>query len=170
MSELDDIRARRAAITTGEWFPVSLAHIVGVLSSETGQPVATIDGGPRMNADATFIAAAPGDVDTLLAMVDALTGERAHLYEAGKDMQEQRDGWREEAEKARAERDALAAQLWQAQALLASLQDAVNEGWEVNIRPRHTDGTYFAQVRSSTIEATFIDALRGALTEQEVSA
>lgn len=41
----------------------------------------------------------------VLADVDALTGEVARLMEAGRDMQEQRDGWQEEAEKARGERN-----------------------------------------------------------------
>lgn len=101
MNELQAIRARRAAITPGVWFPVSLAYMVGVLSPETGKPVATIDGGPRMNADAAFIAAAPADIDTLLAMVDKLAV--------------QSDEARRLLEAVTAERDDLAAQLREAQ-------------------------------------------------------
>lgn len=108
MSELDDIRARRAAITSGVWSASwAWGKSGGVYNAWAEAPFTSgtclEDVAPQAEADATFIAAAPADIDTLLAMVDALTGER----------------------------DALAAQLAQAQRELAAadmaLMDAIHE-------------------------------------------
>ena len=97
MSELDDIRARRDAVTPGVWSASWAWGKSGEVYNAWAEAPFTSgtcleDVAPQAEADATFIAAAPADIDTLLAMVDALTGER----------------------------DALAAQLEQAQQELAS--------------------------------------------------
>ena len=89
---VDDIRARRAAITPGVWYVDGL-NICSRWSDSLGDDDSTICEMGGSDADAAFIAAAPADIDTLLAHVAAVT----------------------------AERDALAQQLRQAQAQLAAV-------------------------------------------------
>ena len=81
MSELDDIRARRDAVTPGVWSASWAWGKSGEVYNAWAEAPFTSgtcleDVAPQAEADATFIAAAPADIDTLLAMVDALTGER----------------------------------------------------------------------------------------------
>ena len=85
MSELDDIRARRAAITPGAWQLVEMGRDFAVFAPhpvESGNTcIAVVDGGLTADSkrDGEFIAAAPADIDTLLAMVDALTSVWAQI-------------------------------------------------------------------------------------------
>lgn len=108
--QLQAIKARREAITPGVWGTVRANNDVRIWRDDCivaifpdNMPYYTT--AHNAYADAEFCAAAPTDIDALLAEVAWLTAEVARLYEAGKDMQEQRDGWQEEAEKARAERN-----------------------------------------------------------------
>ena len=108
MSELDDIRARRAAITPGVWY-VELRdasfyegeEYVNAVVTTGDSDIAGLGAEEQCHAAAAFIAAAPADIDTLLASVAALT----------------------------AERDALTAQLAQAQRELAQTTDERDEEW-----------------------------------------
>ena len=72
--QLAAIRARREAVTPGVWEVGSMYTtgdaVVGVTDNRI---VCVLGAEEQCHADATFIAAAPGDIDTLLAMVDALT-------------------------------------------------------------------------------------------------
>ena len=90
MSELDDIRARRAAANPQTW------------------------GTARANM-------ALADIDTLLRMVDALTGERDDLRRSKLYWKSQTSVERDRRDALTAERDALAAQLAQAQRELAAV-------------------------------------------------
>ena len=77
--QLAAIRARRAAITPGAWQLVEMGRDFAVFAPhpvESGNTcIAVVDGGLTADSkrDGEFIAAAPADIDTLLAMVDALT-------------------------------------------------------------------------------------------------
>ena len=78
--QLAAIRARRAAITPGVWSASwAWGKSGGVYNAWAEAPFTSgtclEDVAPQAEADAAFIAAAPGDVDTLLAMVDALAYE-----------------------------------------------------------------------------------------------
>lgn len=78
--QLAEIRTRRAAITPGVWSASwAWGKSGGVYNAWAEAPFTSgtclEDVAPQAEADATFIAAAPGDVDTLLAMVDALAYE-----------------------------------------------------------------------------------------------
>ena len=82
--QLAAIRARREAVTPGVW---SASWAWGK-SSEVYNAWAEApftsgtcleDVAPQAEADAAFIAAAPADIDTLLAMVDALTSVWAQI-------------------------------------------------------------------------------------------
>ena len=75
---VDDIRARRAAITPGVWYVDGL-NICSRWSDSLGDDDSTICEMGGSDADAAFIAAAPADIDTLLASVAALTAERDAL-------------------------------------------------------------------------------------------
>lgn len=74
--QLAAIRARREAVTPGVWEVGSMYTtgdaVVGVTDNRI---VCVLGAEEQCHADATFIAAAPGDIDTLLAMVDALAYE-----------------------------------------------------------------------------------------------
>ena len=115
--QLAAIRARRAAITPGAWQLVEMGRDFAVFAPhpvESGNTcIAVVDGGLTADSkrDGEFIAAAPADIDTLLAMVDALTGEaESHR----KDAEWLNAKWVQEnnAVAARtAERDALALEL-----------------------------------------------------------
>lgn len=75
MNELDAIRARRAAITPGVWNVRPGTHLVvrgpWIVAS------VSLNDAEETRVTAEFIAAAPADVDTLLAMVERMTGELA---------------------------------------------------------------------------------------------
>ena len=86
--QLQAIRARRDAITPGVWGTKAVDNGGAMdelqIVSNTGRGsmfVATVGDVDiaDVQADAAFIAAAPADVDTLLAMVDAVTAERDAL-------------------------------------------------------------------------------------------
>ncbi len=157
MSELDDIRARRAAITPGVWEDVyadatwikkidpNYAGISGCYFVEAdGDYVARLDlPDDYAERNAAFIAAAPADIDALLRMVesqkqqmdalnmwcdefkrraDALTAERDEYRTAYMNEQKLSGSyhvlWQQQEDslaRLTAERDALAAQLAQAQ-------------------------------------------------------
>ncbi len=97
---------------------------------------------------ANLLVAARTAIPALLADVDALTAEVARLMEAGRDMQEQRNGWKEEAEivlksrqslmaqlgKEAARADAIAAEL---ERVRAQLDAAVQEKMEWKAKARH---------------------------------
>ena len=84
MSDLDAIRARRAAISPGRWYEdadeMGQDYIylgtdggrlyVGDMSETTGQE----------HCDAAFIAHAPSDIDALLARVAELEADNRHLH------------------------------------------------------------------------------------------
>ena len=118
---VDDIRARRAAAE---------ADCGGLTIKPDQYRRTVVDSDGLWVADcyspeiAVHIAAAPADIDTLLAMVDALTGERDSLRNT---LSTACDELRATV----AERDALAAQLAQAQRELAAadmaLMDAIHE-------------------------------------------
>ena len=137
--QLAEIRTRRAAITPGVWTAYR-RHMVGFPADEYvhvecgGELIAdcgesTVE---QAHADAAFIAAAPGDIDTLLAMVERLqqlqSGARKdieYLQHDGATWKGLFEDMRQKCDTARAERDALAAQLAQAQRELA----AQNPDW-----------------------------------------
>ena len=73
--QLAAIKARREAVTPGVWNEVFSAVFV------EGEQVVVTRLGEQGEADAAFIAAAPADIDTLLAEVERLTGERNGLAE-----------------------------------------------------------------------------------------
>jgi hypothetical protein len=98
------------AAAPGEWEHVPAAQGWAFVRDADGNTIASV---PNAN-NAAFICAARTAVPALLSEVERLTAERARLMEAGRDMQEQRDGWKEEAETARAQTDAIAAE-WQAE-------------------------------------------------------
>ena len=79
--QLAAIRQRRDAVTPGVWSASWAWGKSGEVYNAWAEAPFTSgtcleDVAPQAEADATFIAAAPADIDTLLAMVDALTGER----------------------------------------------------------------------------------------------
>lgn len=83
-----EIRARRAAITPGEWYRYMRGVMVKDYSTDTGvahvavaNQIGTdnIMDAPQGTSNATFIAAAPADIDYLLATIDKLA---AALVEA----------------------------------------------------------------------------------------
>ena len=82
--QLAAIRQRRDAVTPGVWSASWAWGKSGEVYNAWAEAPFTSgtcleDVAPQAEADATFIAAAPADIDTLLAMVDALTGERDAL-------------------------------------------------------------------------------------------
>ncbi len=82
--QLAAIRARRDAVTPGVWSASWAWGKSGEVYNAWAEAPFTSgtcleDVAPQAEADATFIAAAPADIDALLAMVDALTGERDAL-------------------------------------------------------------------------------------------
>ena len=82
--QLAAIKARRDAVTPGVWSASWAWGKSGEVYNAWAEAPFTSgtcleDVAPQAEADATFIAAAPADIDTLLAMVDALTGERDAL-------------------------------------------------------------------------------------------
>lgn len=82
--QLAAIKARRAAITPGVWSASWAWGKSGEAYNAWAEAPFTSgtclsDVAPQAEADAAFIAAAPADVDALLAMVDALTVERDAL-------------------------------------------------------------------------------------------
>lgn len=114
MSELDDIRARREAVTTP-----FLEGNAGRKMQGIAQPmVTTVDDQHQVLA---FLMAAPDDIDTLLAEVERLT-VALHDDAATKlgDAVLEASRLRREVAALTAERDALAQQLQQAQTQLAA--------------------------------------------------
>ena len=76
--QLAAIRARREAVTPGVWSASWAWGKSGEVYNAWAEAPFTSgtcleDVAPQAEADAAFIAAAPADIDTLLAMVDALT-------------------------------------------------------------------------------------------------
>ena len=140
--QLATIRARREAVTPGVWsvrvFPEQIHGSTfdspSVWSGETF--VCDCGTGTGTAADAAFIAAAPGDVDTLLTLVERLqqlqSGARKdieYLQHDGATWKGLFEDMRQKCDTARAERDALTAQLAQAQRELAQTTDERDEEW-----------------------------------------
>lgn len=105
-------RALEQAATPGEWFVeyrdasfYDGEQFINAVVTTGTDDIAGTGAEEQCHADAAFIAAARTAVPALLADVDALTAKVARLMAAGLDMQEQRDGWQEEAGNARLERD-----------------------------------------------------------------
>ena len=115
MNELAAIRARRDAVTPGVWEVGSMYTtgdaVVGVTDNRI---VCVLGAEEQCHTDAAFIAAAPGDVDTLLTLVeqrDARIDALMAMWQANTDA----------LAALTAERDALREQLQQAQQELAAV-------------------------------------------------
>ena len=92
-----EIRARRAAITPGEWYRYMRGVMVKDYSTDTGvahvavaNQIGTdnIMDAPQGTSNATFIAAAPADIDYLLATIDKLAAAQKHLIDELRELQE----------------------------------------------------------------------------------
>ena len=78
--QLAAIKARREAITPGEWTAMEFAQGYGFVTPADNDKLHVIFHTDEIcDANAAFIAAAAADIDTLLAMVERLTGERDAL-------------------------------------------------------------------------------------------
>ncbi|MBB5431378.1 hypothetical protein [Nocardiopsis composta] len=82
-ADLDGIRARAAAATPGPWGAEVEGTRLMVLDRGAGLPVAFIGSAEddQAQADAAFIAAARGDVDALLAVIDHLRAKHAEVQD-----------------------------------------------------------------------------------------